>query len=102
MSPDVREEWQDDEVNLLDYWRVLRRRTRMILGLTFVSVFMAGFYSYFIMTKIYESTASILGPKESGGGGQVWRLPSPHREPGNFSEALSPVAGAIGMSSSPS
>lgn len=69
MSADVREEWQEDEVNLLDYWRVLRKRSRLILGLTFVSVFTAGFMSYFVMTKIYESKASILAPKESGSGG---------------------------------
>jgi capsule polysaccharide export protein KpsE/RkpR len=31
-------------------------------------VFTAGFYSYFIMTKIYESKASILAPKESASG----------------------------------
>ena len=68
MSPDERDEWQDDEVNLLDYWRVLKKRGRMILALFFLSVFTAGFYSYFIMTKVYESKASILAPKESGGG----------------------------------
>src|SRR5574341_2555807 len=69
MSPDEREEWQEDEINLLDYWRLLRKRGRMILGLTFVSEFAAGFLSYFIMTKVYQSTASVLAPKESGGGG---------------------------------
>lgn len=69
MSPDVREEWQDDEVNLLDYWRVLKRHGWIILGLTFVSVFAAAFYSYFVMPKIYESNATILAPRESGGGG---------------------------------
>jgi len=69
MSPEARDEWQEDEVNLLDYWRVLKKRGWMILGLTFVSVFVAGFYTYFMMTKIYESKASILAPKESGGGG---------------------------------
>jgi uncharacterized protein involved in exopolysaccharide biosynthesis len=69
MSPETREEWQDDEINLLDYWRVLRKHGRMILGLVFISVFTAGFLSYFVMTKIYESKASILAPKESSGGG---------------------------------
>jgi uncharacterized protein involved in exopolysaccharide biosynthesis len=69
MSSETREEWQDDEINLLDYWRVLRKHGRMILGLVFISVFTAGFLSYFVMTKIYESKASILAPKESGGGG---------------------------------
>src|SRR5574337_35819 len=69
MSPETREEWQEDEINLLDYWRVLRKHTWMILGLAFVSTFTAGFYSYFVMTKIYESKTTILSPKESGGGG---------------------------------
>ena len=69
MNPETRDDWQDDEINLLDYWRVLRKHRWMILGLTFVSVFTAGFYSYFIMTKTYESKASILAPKESGGAG---------------------------------
>jgi tyrosine-protein kinase Etk/Wzc len=35
----------------------------------FVSVFAAGINSYFLMTKIYESKASILSPREPGGGG---------------------------------
>jgi len=69
MNPEKRKEWQEDEINLLDYWRVLRKRGWMIVGITFMSVFVAGFYSYFMMTKIYESKATILGPRESGGGG---------------------------------
>jgi uncharacterized protein involved in exopolysaccharide biosynthesis len=69
MNAETREEWQDDEINLLDYWRVLKKRGWMILGLTIVSAFAAGYYSYFILPKIYESKASILAPRESGGGG---------------------------------
>jgi uncharacterized protein involved in exopolysaccharide biosynthesis len=69
MSPETRENWQEDEINLLDYWRVMRKHGWMILGLVFLSVFTVGFYTYFFMTKIYESKASILAPKESGGGG---------------------------------
>jgi uncharacterized protein involved in exopolysaccharide biosynthesis len=68
MSPNERQEWKEVEVSLLEFWRVLRKRGRMILGLTCVSVFVVGFLSYFVMTKIYESTASILAPKESSGG----------------------------------
>jgi uncharacterized protein involved in exopolysaccharide biosynthesis len=67
MSADSREEWQEDEINLLDYWRVLKKRGRLIVGLTFISLLAAGLLSYFVMTKIYESTAAILAPKESGG-----------------------------------
>jgi uncharacterized protein involved in exopolysaccharide biosynthesis len=69
MNAETREEWQDDEINLLDYWRVLRKRGWIILGLTFISAFAAGYYSYFILPKIYESTATILAPRESAGGG---------------------------------
>ena len=69
MSPETREDWQDDEINLLDYWRVLKKRSWIILGLTFISAFAAGYYSYFILPKIYESTATILAPRESAGGG---------------------------------
>jgi tyrosine-protein kinase Etk/Wzc len=69
MELEGRDDWQDDEINLLDYWRVIRKRGWMIVALIFVSSFTAGFYSYFIATKIYESKATILAPKESGGGG---------------------------------
>ena len=69
MSPEMRDEWQDDEINLLDYWRVLWKRKWMIVGLTFLSVFAVGYYSYFVMPKIFESKVSILGPRDSGGGG---------------------------------
>ena len=69
MDSDARQEWIEDEVSLLDYWRVLRKRGWMILGLFFVSVFWAGFNSYFLATKIYESKVAILAPKESGGAG---------------------------------
>ena len=42
MSPETRDEWQDNEINLLGYWRVLRKHGRTILGLVFVSVVVAG------------------------------------------------------------
>lgn len=69
MESEARDDWHDDEINLLDYWRVIQKYRRMILGLAFISVFTAGFYSYFIATKIYESKSAILAPRESGGGG---------------------------------
>jgi uncharacterized protein involved in exopolysaccharide biosynthesis len=68
MSPGPQGDWREDEINLLDYWRVIRRRGWMILGLIFVSTLTAGYQSYFIATKIFEAKASILGPKESSGG----------------------------------
>jgi len=94
MSPENRGEWEEDEVNLLDYWRVLKKRGRMILGLVFVSVFTAGFYSYFIMTKIYESKASILAPKESGGGGAGLAAALAASGAGQFLGGLMPGGGS--------
>ena len=94
MSPEAREDWQDDEINLLDYWHVLRKRGWMILGLTFVSVFTAGFYSYFVMTKIYQSSASILAPKESGGGGAGLAAAVAASGAGQFLGGILPLTGS--------
>jgi uncharacterized protein involved in exopolysaccharide biosynthesis len=69
-----RYEGEEDEVNLLDYLRVLKKRGRMILGLCAVSVVTAFVYSYFVLPKIYESTASILPPSEPKGGGGLSAL----------------------------
>ena len=68
MIADVQRDWQDEGFNLLDYWRVLRKRAWMIVGLFVVAVLYAGTYNYFFATRIFESRASILPPKESGGG----------------------------------
>jgi len=69
-----RYESDEDEVNLLDYLRVLKKRGRMILGLCAVSVATAFVYSYFVLPKIYESTATILPPADSKGGGGLSTL----------------------------
>jgi uncharacterized protein involved in exopolysaccharide biosynthesis len=64
----------EDEVNLLDYLRVLKKRGRMVLGLCAVSVVTAFVVSYFVLPKIYESTASILPPADPKGGGGLSAL----------------------------
>jgi uncharacterized protein involved in exopolysaccharide biosynthesis len=94
MSPEMRDEWQDDEINLLDYWRVLKKRGWMVMGLVFVSVFTAGFYSYYMMTKIYESRASILAPRESGGGGAGLAAAMAATGAGQFLGGLIPGGGS--------
>jgi tyrosine-protein kinase Etk/Wzc len=63
-SPGVRD---DDELNLLDYWRVVRRHARLIVGLCAVAVLAALAYSL-MSPKIYEATATILAPAETSGG----------------------------------
>ncbi len=68
MAADALQEWHDDEINLLDYWQVLRKRGRMIVILFCVSVLATGIHAYFIATKIYEAKVAIMAPKETGGG----------------------------------
>ncbi len=58
----------DDEVNLLNYAVVIWRYRWLILGLCVMAVLTA-FISTIRMPKIYESTTTLLGPKEGGAGG---------------------------------
>ncbi len=65
--------FQDDEVNLLDYWRVIWSRRWLICGLVMASSLTALVVSL-LMPKIYESTATLLpslDSKESGGLGAL-------------------------------
>ncbi len=59
---------EEEEVSLLDYWRVISKFWKLILTLAGTSVLTAVVWSL-MMPKIYESTATILAPKESGGAG---------------------------------
>jgi tyrosine-protein kinase Etk/Wzc len=58
----------DDEVNLLDYWRVIRKRARLIGGL-FLAATLTAMAVSLIMPKIYESTATLLPQLDSREGG---------------------------------
>lgn len=60
-------ERDEDEVNLLDYWRVIWKHKSLISALVIASVLTALVISL-IMPKIYESTAAILAPKEATAG----------------------------------
>ncbi|MGQ0810800.1 MAG: GumC family protein [Nitrospiraceae bacterium] len=60
---------RDDEVTLIDYWRVIWKRRRMIGGL-FITAVLAAIGISFLLPKIYESTATLLPQiesKEAGG-----------------------------------
>jgi len=63
----------EEEVNLLDYWRVIWKNKGLIIGLCFTSVLAALVFSL-LSPKIYESTVTILAPKEGGGGGMLSTL----------------------------
>lgn len=59
-------EEREDEINLLDYWRVIRRRWKIIAVIFITSVVTAVVVSL-RMTPIYQSKATIM-PIESSGG----------------------------------
>ena len=57
--------YDEEEVNLLDYWRVVRKHLRLIVVLYITAVLATMGYSLWT-PKIYESTATILAPDERG------------------------------------
>ena len=56
----------NDEINLLDYWWVIWKYKWVIIGLCSVSVIAALIFGL-LSPKIYESTTTILTPREGGG-----------------------------------
>ncbi len=56
----------DDEINLLDYWRVIVKRKVLIGGIVFVAIIASVIYSL-ILPPIFTSTTSILPPQQEGG-----------------------------------
>jgi tyrosine-protein kinase Etk/Wzc len=57
--------FDDEEVNLLDYWRVVRKHIRLIIVLYVIAVLATMGYSLWT-PKIYEATATVLAPDERG------------------------------------
>jgi uncharacterized protein involved in exopolysaccharide biosynthesis len=64
---------QDDEINLLDYWRVVWKRRHLIGGLCFAAVFTALVFGL-LSSSIYQSTATIITPREGPAGGVLAAL----------------------------
>jgi len=60
--------YDEDEINLLDYWRVIWKYKWLIGILSSTSVVAAMIFGL-LSPQIYQSTATILIPKERGGGG---------------------------------
>ena len=58
--------FDDQEVNLLDYWRVVCKHVWLIVVLFLIVVLATMGYSLWL-PKIYESTATMLTPDERGG-----------------------------------
>jgi len=64
--PPTPDPYIEDEINLLDYWRVIRKRWRIIAGIFVISVVTAAIISL-LMTPIYQAKTIIM-PVESSGG----------------------------------
>jgi len=62
--------YDEDEINLLDYWRVIWKYKWFIGVLSSTSVVVAMVFGL-LSPKIFESKATILIPKESGGRGSL-------------------------------
>jgi len=72
LSGPIQAGWED-EVNLLDYWRVIWKRRWMIGGFCTAAVLTAMVISL-MMPKIYESTATLLPQLNSMDGGGLGAL----------------------------
>jgi len=57
--PQMNEDIMDEEINLLEYWLVIKRRSRAIFGLAFVMA-LIGVLIAFTITPQYTSTVKIL------------------------------------------
>ncbi len=77
----------DEEINLLDYWRVIWKRRWMICGITVATVLVAMVVS-FQMPKIYESSTTLLPSLGSGDGG------------GGIGSLLAATGGGLGSAAS--
>jgi uncharacterized protein involved in exopolysaccharide biosynthesis len=84
----------EDEINLLDYWRVVVKR-KWLLGTIVVGAFVISLIVSFLLPKIYAATTSILPPQQEGsssfGAGLAGKLP----------EGLINLAGGLGTMKSP-
>ena len=55
----------EDEINLLDYWRVLVKR-KLLIGIIVGAAFVVSIIYSLILPPIYASTASIFPPQQEG------------------------------------
>ncbi len=67
MHDELRREYYEDEINLLDYWRVLVKYRRLIAVIVGVAVVVSVIVSL-LLPKIYSSTARIFAPQQEGAG----------------------------------
>ena len=64
---------EEEEVNLLDYWKVLKKFKKKIFGIT-AAFTILGILSCFVLSKKYEANATIMPLTQSGSGGGLSSL----------------------------
>ncbi len=52
--------YYDDEIDLREYFDVLRRRWLMVIGIPVVAVVVAALLSFFVLPPVYEATAGVV------------------------------------------
>ena len=65
LTPD---RYDEDEINLLDYWRVIWKRRKLIGYIVLATVVLTAVYSL-TMTNVYQAKAVIMPVSAKGGGG---------------------------------
>ena len=72
LTPDVPPRYDEDEINLLDYWRVIWKRRKLIGYIVLAMVVLTAVVSLF-MTNIYQAEAVIapINNAREGGGGMA-------------------------------
>lgn len=59
------------ELNLLEYWKIIRQRWKVIVLVVILVVSVAGFVSFFVMKPEYEASATLLVQSQQAAGEQV-------------------------------
>jgi len=73
MADDQTQRWEEDEINLLDYWWVIWKY-RWLIGMLCSTSVVAALIFGLLSPKIYESRVTILLPRETGSGGLLSAL----------------------------
>lgn len=91
---------EEDETNLLDYWRVIQKRKIRIIIITLLFTGL-GILSCFVMAKKYQATATIMPPTQSGGGGGLSALAGQASSIPGIGDMLSGMGGGAGIKAAP-
>ena len=63
MHDELRQEYYEEEINILDYWRVLVKRRKLIGAIVGAAVVISVIVSL-LLPKLYSSTAKIFAPQQ--------------------------------------